>query len=164
MLAELIIQRYHLANWIEISSRLFMYEQSKAVEAAKKFLPIQFQREAVIIFFPHNIYAAISPPSERRLEESLTVENMCHSLNKEKWYHLAYGINIPNSKRKEIRQKFDNDPDQCSRAAWKFWLENHPAPSWARIVDGLFQIGEVENLKQIEREYPSGLFIVVTTL
>ena len=98
-----------------------------------------------------NVYA------ERNLERGLTLENMCHSLDKEKWYHIASGIHISDAKRDEIWHQFNGDPDQCSKAAWKYWLENHPAPSWERIADGLFQINELDELKKIEKEYPTGM-------
>lgn len=43
--AKVIIERYDYASWIEISSRLYGLGEIKAVEAAKKYLPISFQGE-----------------------------------------------------------------------------------------------------------------------
>lgn len=43
MLAKFIVDRYDIASWLEISSRLFYYGQEKAVEAAMKYLPASFQ-------------------------------------------------------------------------------------------------------------------------
>lgn len=93
-------------------------------------------------------------------ENSLTVENMCHSLDKEKWYRIAEGIHISKAKCDEIWHQFIGDPDECSKAAWKYWLENHPAPSWERIAEGLFQIWEHEDLKKLEKEYPTGIVYI----
>ena len=47
-LAKLIINRYDIASWMEISSRLFSYGQERAVQAAKKYLPVSFQGTACV--------------------------------------------------------------------------------------------------------------------
>ena len=48
MLAKVIIDRYDIASWLEISSRLFSYGQERAVKAAKKYLPVSFQGTACV--------------------------------------------------------------------------------------------------------------------
>lgn len=99
---------------------------------------------------------------ERTLEKTLTLENMCHSLDKEKWYRIAEGIHISDAKCKEIGDQFNGDPDECSKAAWEYWLKNHPSPSWERIAEGLFQIWEHEDLKKLEQDYPTGIVCACT--
>jgi hypothetical protein len=85
---------------------------------------------------------------------------MCHSLKKEKWYRIAGGIHLPRAKRDEIWHQFNGNPDECSTAAWEYWLKNHPSPSWERIAEGLFQIWEHEDLKELEKDYPTGAVVI----
>jgi hypothetical protein len=62
LLAKLIVDRYDIASWLEISSRLFSYGQERAVEAAKKYLPASFQGTACVEEITNGIYSMRALP------------------------------------------------------------------------------------------------------
>ena len=95
------------------------------------------------------------------LDSSLTLNNISEILEQvdlkynTNIYYLPRIIGIPYSWIKE-HINHDNATYISRKVAWKHWLDNHPAPSWALIAEGLYQSREYHILKQLEIQYPSG--------
>ena len=95
------------------------------------------------------------------LDSSLTLNNISEILEQVGWKHNANRwrlpciIGIPDSWIKEHINHVDATTIS-RKVAWKYWLENHPAPSWALIAEGLYRSYNHHILKQLEIQYPSG--------
>ena len=93
-------------------------------------------------------------------DKSLTLENIIQALEGvgKKWFEVGKEIGIPQSELERIKREHINDRTRCRQEAWKVWLDNHPATSWERIVEGLYHRSEHDVLDQLERQYPTGKF------
>ena len=96
------------------------------------------------------------------LDSSLTLNNISEILEQvdfkdiyNRWL-LPYIIGIPKSWLDEHIDHVNTTCISRKRSAWKHWLDDHPAPSWALIAEGLYQSWEHHILKQLEIQYPSG--------
>ena len=95
------------------------------------------------------------------LDSSLTLNNISQISEQVNWknytsrHDLPRIIGIPVS---WIEKHIDRGNATCIRrkVAWKHWLDNHPAPSWALIAEGLYRSFNHRILKQLEIQYPSG--------
>ena len=77
-------------------------------------------------------------------------------------------MNIPVSKRDEIRsQHFGND-QRCSRACWELYLKDYPSPIWQLVAYALYQTNHPEELEVVLKKYLKGewyiQFIIINYL
>ena len=92
------------------------------------------------------------------LDTSLTLNNIREILEQMEWNDydsvvFPEVIGIPDS---WVKEHIDHKNATSRKVAWKHWLENHPAPSWALIAEGLYRTYNHHILKQLEIQYPSG--------
>ena len=60
-----------------------------------------------------------------------------------RWSGLGIFLNIPDSKRDEIRRLYSGDSKQC-QALIQYWLGLDPSPTWRRVITALDDIGSEE--------------------
>ena len=65
-------------------------------------------------------------------------------------------MNIPRSKRDEIRSQHSGDVQHCSRACWELYLKDHPFPTWQGVAYALYQRDHFEELEVVLKKYLKG--------
>ena len=65
-------------------------------------------------------------------------------------------MNIPVSKRDEIRSQHSGDAQRCSRACWELYLKDHPSPTWKEVAYALYKMGYLEELEVVLKKYLKG--------
>ena len=65
-------------------------------------------------------------------------------------------MNIPRSKLDRIKQQHSNI-DDCNRAFWELYLEEHPFPSWQRVAYALYKMDHLEELEVVQKKYLKGI-------
>ena len=65
-------------------------------------------------------------------------------------------MNIPDSKRREIRSQHSDAAQRCSHACWEVYLKDHPSPTWKEVAYALYQEGHLEELEVVLRKYLKG--------
>ena len=101
----------------------------------------------------HTPFIAITDPS-------LTVKNMSEIMKDigVKWRWVSINIGIPSDEIESISKKHGTDASKCGAAAWEYWLDNHPAPSWTLLADALYENMEHDALKLLKQKYPVGKY------
>ena len=65
-------------------------------------------------------------------------------------------MNIPESKRDEIKSQYSDDAQRCSRACWELYLNDHPSPTWKEVAYALYRRGHLEELEVVLKKYLKG--------
>ena len=68
---------------------------------------------------------------------------------------VADWLQIPRSKRDEIKQQYASVPDH-KRAYINYFLTEHPAPQWKLVAISLWKSGELESLDVVCKLYFKG--------
>ena len=72
-----------------------------------------------------------------QLEATLTVANLCTALEEVEWSRLADYLDVPESIKGEIKEKFPSIT-QRKKAMLEEWRTHHPAPSWMLVATALY--------------------------
>ena len=99
-------------------------------------------------------YVVLCFPSDPTLTTSKIMEVM-----KEKewnWNILGRGLDIPRSKRDDIRRHYQTDL-QCMQASLDYWERTHPAPSWKKVAEALQRVGEDTLAEEVTTKYVRGM-------
>jgi len=72
-----------------------------------------------------------------QLEATLTVDNLCTALEEVEWSRLADYLDVPESIKGEIKEKFPSIT-QRKKAMLEEWRTHHPAPSWMLVATALY--------------------------
>ena len=64
-------------------------------------------------------------------------------------------MDLPNATLDMIRSSGGDDP-QHRRKCWEVYLNEHPAPSWKQVADGLYVRGHLEELEVVQKKYLRG--------
>ena len=72
-----------------------------------------------------------------QLEATLTVANLCTALEEVEWSRLADYLDVPESIKGEIKEKFFSIT-QRKQAMLEEWRTHHPAPSWMLVATALY--------------------------
>ena len=99
-----------------------------------------------------------SPPTD----PTLTHTNLTQLLDSVDWkwamnINLAFYLHIPYSEEKKIKVKH-SDEAQRKEALCRWYLDNHPAPSWKHVADALYQWGDHVVLDVLQSQYLKGGF------
>ena len=68
---------------------------------------------------------------------------------------VALELQIPASKRDEIKQQYARDPGR-KPAYMEYWVAHHPAPSWKMIAISLWESSELGALEVVQKLYFKG--------
>ena len=68
------------------------------------------------------------------------------------------GLYIPDSKLQEIKQQSSSEKEK-SRAVGGYWVNTHPDPSWEKLAQVLYKVGEERALAKTKRYLPNGMCI-----
>ena len=98
----------------------------------------------------------------------LTLENVKQATEGMKnWYRFGWWLDVPLSRRAEIKKKFSEEDEQRKdkqrEALLSEWLEHHPAPSWKLLAWALLRRREPpehQMLKKLYENYIPGMHIV----
>jgi len=94
-----------------------------------------------------------------QLEPTLTVSSLIAALEDVKgWDHLALELDVPQSKREEIRKTYSDDTER-KREVLKEWRNYHPAPNWMLVANALYRMRAAsthEVLHQLRQKYFKG--------
>ena len=77
------------------------------------------------------------------------------------WWRIGYWINIPYSRRKEIRSQHSYDDQRCSRACWEVYLKEHPFPTWQCVAHALYMRDHLEELEVVLKKYLKGEWAMI---
>ena len=72
-----------------------------------------------------------------QLEAALNVDNLCTALEEVEWSRLADYLDVPESIKGEIKEKFPSIT-QRKKAMLEEWRTHHPAPSWMLVATALY--------------------------
>ena len=92
------------------------------------------------------------------LEPTLTLETLSDMLTDVKdWSSdgLLGGLGIPHSKVEELEKSYP-DLTQRKPAIIKFFLDEHPSPSWELVCYALYCVEEYEMLEMVQNKYFKG--------
>ena len=78
------------------------------------------------------------------------------SLDSNLWVINDY-LNIPQSEDQIIKAKH-SDEAQRKKALCRWYLDNHPAPSWKHVADALYRYGDHVVLDVLQSQYLKGGF------
>ena len=67
------------------------------------------------------------------------------------------GLDIPYSEHKKIMAKH-SDVAQCKKDLCRWYLDNHPAPSWKHVADALYRWKDHVVLDVLQSQYLKGGF------
>ena len=68
---------------------------------------------------------------------------------------LADYLDIPESKQEEITDQYF-DESQCKHAIIEEFINNHPAPSWRLVAEGLYKNKHNRALQIVKQKYLKG--------
>ena len=94
-------------------------------------------------------------------EPSLTPHNLTTALDTlpdDVWHDFGWKINVPRSKRDNIKSQYSSDGERKS-ALIHTYLTSHPAPSWQHITQALYRCDEGKHhavLERVQRMFPTG--------
>jgi len=74
------------------------------------------------------------------------------------WDRLALELDVPQSKREEIRRTYSDDTER-KREVLKEWRNHHPAPNWMLVATALYRMRAAsthEVLHQLRQKYFEG--------
>ena len=90
------------------------------------------------------------------LDPTLTLPNLTALLEKVDWDHFGrYYLDIPEATLDMIYSS-SGDNSQRRQKCWEVYLSEHPAPSWKRVTDGLYQNKYLEELEMVQKKYLKG--------
>ena len=94
------------------------------------------------------------------LDLTLTLPNLTALLEKVDWDLIGrYYLNIPDATLDTIRSS-GGDASQCRQKCWEVYLNEHPAPSWKQVANGLYRgnypEGYLEELEVVQKKYLKG--------
>ena len=106
-------------------------------------------------------------------DDTLTITNLCNALSEvEDVYSLGFGLDVPDSKRDQIRSQYPT-PAQQLQPMLDEWLTSHPAPSWRVVLEALYRMGNqygIANehlyhtiLRDVQRQYGRGECVTFTS-
>ena len=94
-------------------------------------------------------------------DATLTVSNLSEVLEEvEKVINLKVRclsdyLHIPQSKQKEIKNQY-SDEAQLKHAIIEEFINNHPAPSWRLVAEGLYKNKDNRALQIVKQKYLKG--------
>ena len=106
------------------------------------------------------ILCSLSPPP---IDPTLTHTNLTQLLDSVDWKSSDWDesfsvlLDIPDSEHIKIMAKH-SDEAQCKRALCRWYLDNHPAPSWKHVADALYLYGDHVVLDVLQSQYLKGGF------
>ena len=74
------------------------------------------------------------------------------------WDRLALELDVPQSKREEIRRTYSDDTES-KQEVLKEWRNNHPAPNWMLVANALYRMRAAsthEVLHRLRQKYFEG--------
>ena len=76
------------------------------------------------------------------------------------WQRLARQpfFNIPAAMRERITKLHATKKEQ-SLAAWEWWVNTHPYPSWDNLATALYFSGEYRALEKMAQYLPKGVYM-----
>ena len=84
---------------------------------------------------------------------------MCEVLNSiQRWDCIATSLGVPSNQIKNIKKQCEDNESRCGVTAWQYWLDRHPAPSWALVADAVYENTEHEALKELKKKHPEGMW------
>ena len=101
-------------------------------------------------------------------ESSLTPDNLSTVLDNmvdRRWEVFSRYVNTPDSAVERIRRQYSNDKDR-KRAAIRYFISKHPAPSWTLVARALYRMGYghdscVRSLDRLQQLFPTGTVHVI---
>ena len=96
------------------------------------------------------------------LDPTLTLPNVTALLEKVDWYWFGrLFLDIP-AATVDIIHSSGDDASQCRQKCWEVYLNEHPAPSWKQVANGLY-MGDLhvhkeyfEELEVVQKKYLKG--------
>ena len=95
------------------------------------------------------------------LDPTLTLPNLTALLEKVDWYSFgSWYLNIPDATLDMICSS-GGDDSQCRQKCWEVYLNEHPAPSWKQMANGLYTgvysgRDYFEELEVVQKKYLKG--------
>ena len=103
-------------------------------------------------------------------ESSLTPDNLSTVLDNMKdrlWEEFSRYVNTPDSEVKRIRRQCSSNKD-CKQAVIRYFISNHPAPSWTLVARALYEMGRLygsesclRSLDRLQQLFPTGTVHVI---
>ena len=87
------------------------------------------------------------------------------SLPASEWHKFGNFINVPWSKREEIKSEFDSD-EKKKTALLRVYLTEHPQPTWEDVSDALYRFkdGHYHSvLERLQSMFPTGESVCTRT-
>ena len=92
-------------------------------------------------------------------ELTLTVDNLTSLLegvnNLDGALGMTLFLHIPDSKRSEIQEQYSSI-SQRRQEYCRYWLTQHPSPSWLVVANALYMTGEHGALEVLQKLYLKG--------
>ena len=91
-------------------------------------------------------------------DSTLTVDCVLEVMGKvQEWYMVGDALEVPESKLDEINEQSSTEMEK-SHEVGRYWVKNHPDPSWEKLGRVLYQSGE-ETAAMILKQYlpPQGM-------
>ena len=94
------------------------------------------------------------------LDPTLTLPNLTALLEKVDWDKFGrWFLDVPDATLDMIHSS-GGDASQCRQKCWEVYLNEHPAPSWKRVANGLYlvvyPVDYHEELEVIQKKYLKG--------
>ena len=103
-------------------------------------------------------------------ESSLTPDNLSTVLDnmEDQWWEVfSHYVNTPDSEVMRIRRQYSSDKD-CKKAVIRYFISNHPAPSWTLVARALYMMGRLygresclRSLDRLQQLFPTGTVHVI---
>ena len=94
----------------------------------------------------------------------MEIQNELREVTAAKWHHLGVQLGIPPPTLSTIECNYPCDARQCMTEVLRWWLQNAPDCSWAKLTESLEAMGGYRVLVQkLRRQHPKvGTIICVT--
>ena len=101
-----------------------------------------------------------SPPTDPGLIHT----NLAQLLDSVDWgwdntFGFHFYLNIPGTKYDDIKRQY-SDVSEIKMALCRWYLNNHPAPSWKHVGNALYEYGDCIILDVLQSQYLKGEFII----
>ena len=91
-------------------------------------------------------------------DPTLTHTDLTQLLDSVDWSSdFKFYLNTPISEKLKIKAKH-SDEAQRKKALCRWYLDNHPAPSWKHVADALYRYGDHVILDVLQSQYLKGGF------
>ena len=102
------------------------------------------------------------------LDPTLTLPNLTALLEKVDWSMFGrWFLDVPDATLDMIYSS-GGDDSRCRRKCWEVFLNEHPAPSWKQVADGLYRgflfINYFEELEVVQKKYLKGEWAMLRTV